>query len=63
MGSVTTATAASKDVEARGNLQRRLRSFWYVDIHRYADRRRAAEAAVTTLYAEHALGLVRLASC
>jgi len=36
------------------------RSFWYVDI---ADTRRspAAAASVTALYAEHALGLVRLA--
>jgi RNA polymerase sigma-70 factor (sigma-E family) len=39
---------------------RRLRSFWYVDI---ADARLSPDpaAAVTTLYAEHALGLVRLA--
>ena len=38
----------------------RLRSFWYVDI---ADTRTSpgAAASVTALYAEHALGLVRLA--
>jgi RNA polymerase sigma-70 factor (sigma-E family) len=49
-----------RDAAGREATFRRVRSFWYVDI---ADTRMSpgAAASVTTLYAEHALGLVRLA--
>jgi RNA polymerase sigma-70 factor (sigma-E family) len=51
---------AARDCGGREATFRRVRSFWYVDI---ADTRVPPDAAasVTALYAEHALGLVRLA--
>jgi RNA polymerase sigma factor (sigma-70 family) len=53
-------TPAARDSSGREATFRRGRSFWYVDI---ADTRVPpnAAASVTALYAEHALGLVRLA--
>jgi RNA polymerase sigma-70 factor (sigma-E family) len=53
-------TPAARDSSGREATFLRVRSFWYVDI---ADTRVPPDAAasVTALYAEHALGLVRLA--